>query len=132
MHQAAAPIAPLTVLTPPCSTDTPLQEQRALSPALADTVAAKCEALWQTIVTLKASLQMFITGQETVKTEVTVLLPGARQKKAPCCKFCGRARHVIKACEEAEKYIHLGKSKCNPLGTIVPPPAAATPHAVDC
>ncbi len=132
MHQAAAPIAPLTVLTPPCSTDTPLQEQRALSPALADTVAAKCEALWQTIVTLKASLQMFITGQETVKTEVTVLLPGARQKKAPCCKFCGRAGHVIKACEEAEKYIHLGKCKCNPLGTIVLPSGAEIPHAVDC
>ncbi len=133
MHQAAAPIAPLTVSTPPCSTDTSPQAQRALSPAPADTAAAKCKALWQKIAALKASLKTFITGQETVRADMAaVLLPGARQKKAPCCKFCGRAGHVIKACEEAEEYIHLGKCKCNPSGTIVLPSGAEIPRAIDC
>ena len=133
MYQAAVPIAPLTVPTPLHPTDTSPQAQRALSPAPADTAAAKCKALWQTIAALKASLKTFITGQETVRADVAaVLLPGARQKKAPCCKFCSRAGHVIKACEEAEEYIHLGKCKRNPSGTIVLPSGAEIPCAVNC
>jgi hypothetical protein len=120
-----ASTAPPPIQTLPRSVEAFLQARTTPSPAPADAAALRSEVLLQAIAALKASLQATTAGQEAVKAQATE--SGGRQRKAPRCKFCGNAGHLIKDCEEVEGYILIGKCKCNKSGRIVLPSGAEAP-----
>ena len=90
----------------------------------------RSEALIQAITELKLSLRATSANPKAVRAQETV--PGARVKKEPCCKFCGRAGHLIEACKEVDKYVLAGKCKRNTSGRIVLPSGVDIPPRANC
>ncbi len=101
-----------------------------LTPTQADTADARLQVLFQAVTALGADLQSFIEGQEVIKPQAAV--QRTRQKKGPCCKFCGNIGHIIKACQEVDKYVCIGKCKQDIAGRIVLPSRADIPYVADC
>ncbi len=109
----------------------PLQQaQTAPTLTQADTAETRLQALFQAVTALGADLQLFIEGQEVIKQQAVV--QRTRQKKEPRCKFCGNISHIIKACQEADKYVRIGKCKQDIAGRIVLPSRANIPYAANC
>ncbi len=106
------------------------QAQTAPTLTQADTADARLQALFQAVAALGADLQSFIEGQEVIKQQAVV--QRTRQKKGPCCKFCGDIGHIIKACQEVDKYVCIGKCKQDIAGRIVLPSGADIPYAANC
>ncbi len=106
------------------------QAQTDLTPTQADTADARLQVLFQAVTALGADLQSFIEGQEVIKPQAAV--QRTRQKKGPCCKFCGNIGHIIKVCQEAEKYVCIGKCKWDVSGRVVLPSGANIPYATNC
>jgi hypothetical protein len=104
-----------------------LRQARATpSSAQVDMATAKCAALLQAIVDLKASLKAIIADQSAARAHQTA--PEARNKKARRCKFCGGVGHIIKACNEADEYVLARKCTRDPSGRILLPCGAEVPQ----
>ncbi|KAF8488566.1 hypothetical protein F5888DRAFT_1809614 [Russula emetica] len=125
---SVASATPSAIRTPPRPIEALQQAQTAILPAPVKAAAAKIDTLLQAIEALKASLQAIISGQRTA--EAHAIVQRARQKKAPHCKFCGKAGHIIKECEEVDEY--LLKCKRNTSGRIVLSSGAEVPHGINC
>jgi hypothetical protein len=130
LHLSAAPATALAIRTAPGTAEAILQAQTTPPPAPVNAAAVRCKVLLQAIADLKASLQATSAGPKAVRAHATV--PGARDKKAPRCKFCGKAGHLIKDCKEADKYILAGKCKRNASGRIVLSSGADITCGTDC
>ncbi|KAF8494895.1 hypothetical protein F5888DRAFT_1805212 [Russula emetica] len=126
---SVASATPSAIRTPPRPIEALQQAQTAILPAPVKAAAAKIDTLLQAIEALKASLQAIISGQRTA--EAHAMVQRVRQKKAPHCKFCGKAGHIIKECEEVDEYLLTGKCKRNTSGRIVLSSGAELPHTIN-
>ena len=97
-------------------------------PVQTDPIAATLDALAEAIATLKTSLEVILSAQQSA--ESCAPEPEATQSQAEQCKFCGSAMHLKEECEEADKYIFTGKCKCNVFGKIVLPSGAEVPQRI--
>ncbi len=97
-------------------------------PTQTNLIAATLDALAEVIATLKTSLEVILSAQQSAESHA--LEPEAVQSRAEWCKFCRSATHLEEECEEADKYILAGKCKRNMFGKIVLPLGAEVPWRI--
>jgi len=97
-------------------------------PTQTNLIAATLDALAKAIATLKTSLEVILSAQQSAESCASE--PKAVQSQAERCKFCRSAAHVEEECKEADKYILAGKCKHNVFGKIVLPSGAEVPRHI--
>src|SRR6266702_1979556 len=141
-HPAPLIPAPCNVLLPsvptlatPAPSQFPLLSTHAFppvpespQPTQTDPITTTLDALAEVIATLKTSLKVILSAQQSA--ESCAPESKATQSQAEWCKFCGSATQFEEGCKEADKYVLAGKCKCNVFGKIVLPSGAEVPRCI--